>query len=125
MKEVNKGILDNDIVISAENIQKIGEVIALTCIKTVIVRSGKELHYLYKQETRRRLYSKYGKPTAIGSACFCCSDNYLGKQYACHTMNTVNLDERITAESETMLDDEQQSYRVSGTNERCDCPSTV
>ena len=48
MKEVNKGILDNDMVISAENIQKIGEVIALTCIKTVIVRSGKDLHYLYK-----------------------------------------------------------------------------
>ena len=48
MKEVNKGILDNDMVISAENIQKIGEVIALTCIKTVIIRSGKDLHYLYK-----------------------------------------------------------------------------
>ena len=48
MKEVNKGILDNDTVISTENIQKMGEVIALTCIKTVIVRSGKDLHYLYK-----------------------------------------------------------------------------
>ena len=48
MKKVNKGILDNDMVISAENIQKIGEVIALTCIKTVIVRSGKDLYYLYK-----------------------------------------------------------------------------
>ncbi len=48
MKEVNKGILDNNIVISAENIQKMGEIIALTCIKTVIVRSGKDLHYLYK-----------------------------------------------------------------------------
>ena len=48
MKEVNKGILDNDMVISAENVQKMGEVIALTCIKTVIVRSGKDLHYLYK-----------------------------------------------------------------------------
>ena len=48
MTEVNKGILDNDVVISAENIQKIGEVIALTCIKTVIVRSGRDLHYLYK-----------------------------------------------------------------------------
>lgn len=48
MKEVNKGILDNDMVISAENIQKMGEVIALTCIKTVIVRSGKDLHYLYQ-----------------------------------------------------------------------------
>lgn len=48
MKEVNKGILDNDMVISAENIQKMGEVIALTCIKTLIARSGKDLHYLYK-----------------------------------------------------------------------------
>lgn len=48
MKEVSKGILDNDVVISAANIQKIGEVIALACIKTVIVRSGKDLHYLYK-----------------------------------------------------------------------------
>ena len=48
MKEVNKDILDNDMVISAENVQKMGEVIALTCIKTVIVRGGKDLHYLYK-----------------------------------------------------------------------------
>ena len=48
MKEVNKSILDNNVVISVENIQKMGEVIALTCIKTVIVRSGKDLHYLYK-----------------------------------------------------------------------------
>ena len=47
MKEVNKGILDNDTVISAENIQKMGEVIALTCIKTVIVRAGKDLNHLY------------------------------------------------------------------------------
>ena len=48
MKEVNKGILDNDMVISAENVQKMGEVIALTCIKTVMFRSDKDLHYLYK-----------------------------------------------------------------------------
>lgn len=48
MTKVNKGILDNDVVISVENIKKIGEVIALTCIKTVIVRSGKDLHYLYR-----------------------------------------------------------------------------
>lgn len=48
MKEVNKGILDNDMVISTENIQEIGEIVALTCIKTVIIRSGKDLHYLYK-----------------------------------------------------------------------------
>ena len=47
MKEVNKGILDNDMVISVENIQKMGEIIALTCIKTVIVRAGKDLNHLY------------------------------------------------------------------------------
>lgn len=58
MTKANKGILDNDVVISAENIQKIGEVIALTCIKTVIVRSGKDLHYLYKGLLRDMSRSK-------------------------------------------------------------------
>ena len=48
MKKVNKGILDNDRVISAENVQHMGEVIALCAIKTVIVRGGKDLHNLYK-----------------------------------------------------------------------------
>ena len=48
MKEVNKGILDNDVVISAENVQRMGEVIALCAIKTVRVRGGKDLHNLYK-----------------------------------------------------------------------------
>ena len=144
MTEVNKGILDNDVVISAENIQKIGEVIALTCIKTVIVRSGKDLHYLYKgllrdmnrskddllpfsdaydiaQESMLFLcqhigemlgdicITKYGKATTIRSACFRCADNYLEKQYTRHIINTVSLDERITAEFETILDDEQKN----------------
>lgn len=48
MKKVNKGILDSDRVISAENVQHMGEVIALCAIKTVIVRGGKDLHNLYK-----------------------------------------------------------------------------
>ena len=48
MKKVNEGILDNDRVISAENVQHMGEVIALCVIKTVIVRGGKDLHNLYK-----------------------------------------------------------------------------
>ena len=144
MKEVNTGILDNDSVISAENIQKIGEVIALTCIKTVIVRSGKDLHYLYKgmlkdmnrtkddlspfsdaydiaqeamlflcQHMGEKLgdicITKYGKTTTIRSACFRCADNYLEKQYARHIVNTVSLDERITTEPETILDDEQKN----------------
>ena len=58
MKEVNKGILDNDMVISTENIQKMGDVVALTCIKTVIIRSGKDLHYLYKGLLRAMNRSK-------------------------------------------------------------------
>lgn len=144
MKEVNKGILDNDVVISAANIQKIGEVIALACIKTVIVRSGKDLHYLYNgllrdmnrskddlspfsnaydiaqeamlflcQHIGEKLcdicITKYGKPTTIRSACYRCADNYLQKQYTRHIINTVSLDERITSESETTLDDEQKN----------------
>ena len=144
MKEVNKGILDNDMVISAENIQKIGEVIALTCIKTVIVRSGKDLYYLYKgllrdmnrskddyspfsnaydiaqeamlflcQHLGEKLgdncITKYGKTTTIRSACYRCADNYLQKQYTRHIANTISLDERITTEPETVLDDEQKN----------------
>lgn len=48
MKEFQKGVLDNDRVISAENVQRMGEVIALCTIKTVIVRGSKDLHNLYK-----------------------------------------------------------------------------
>ena len=48
MKEFQKGVLDNDKVISIENVQRMGEVIALCAIKTVIVRGGKDLHNLYK-----------------------------------------------------------------------------
>ncbi len=48
MKEFQKGVLDNDKVISAENVHRMGEVIALCAIKTVIVRGGKDLHNLYK-----------------------------------------------------------------------------
>ena len=144
MKEVNKGILDNDMVISAENVQKMGEIIALTCIKTVIVRSGKDLHYLYKgllrdinrskddnspfsnaydiaqeamlflcQHIGEKLgdncITKYGKTTTIRSACYRCADNYLQKQYTRHLSNTISLDERITAEPETILGDEQKN----------------
>ena len=47
MKEFQKGVLDNDRVISAENVQRMGEVIALCCIKTVIACSGKDLNKLY------------------------------------------------------------------------------
>lgn len=135
MTEVNKGILDNDVVITTENIQKIGEVIALTCIKTVIVRSGllrdmnrskvdlspfsnaydiaQEAMLFLCQHIGEKLgdicITKYGKPTTIRSACYRCADNYLQKQYTRHIISTVSLDERITSESETALDDEQKN----------------
>lgn len=48
MKEFQRGILDNDRVITENNVQRMGEVIALCAIKTVIVRGGKDLHNLYK-----------------------------------------------------------------------------
>ena len=48
MKEFQKGILDNDRVITENNVQRMGEVIALCAVKTVIVRGGKDLHNLYK-----------------------------------------------------------------------------
>lgn len=144
MKEVNKGILDNDMVISAGNAQKMGEVIALTCIKTVIIRSDKDLHYLYKgllrdinrskddyspfsnaydiaqeamlflcQHIGKKLgddyTTKYGKAITIKSACCRYADNYLQKQYTRHLSNTISLDERITAEPETILYGEQKN----------------
>ena len=48
MKEFQKGVLDSDRVITEENVQRMGEVVALCAIKTVIVRGGKDLHNLYK-----------------------------------------------------------------------------
>ena len=56
MKEVSKSILYNDMVISAENVQKMGEVTALTCIKTVIALSGKDLRY---EPLKRRLFAVF------------------------------------------------------------------
>ncbi len=39
-------ILDDDVVITANNIKKIGELIALLTIRTVMCRSGKDLYRL-------------------------------------------------------------------------------
>ena len=53
--------------------------------------------------------TKYGKVVTIKSACYRCADNYLQKQYTRYMANIISLDERITAESETTLDDEQKN----------------
>lgn len=131
-------------VISAENIQKMGEVIALTCIKTVIVCSRKDLHYLYKgllrdisrskddysqfsnaydiaqeamlflcqhigEKLSDNCTTKYRKVVTIKSACYRYADNYYQKQYTRHLSNTISLDEWITAEPETILDNEEKN----------------
>lgn len=44
-----KCILDDDVVITTDNIKKIGELIALLTIKTVMCRSGKDLYCLYDE----------------------------------------------------------------------------
>lgn len=42
-----KRILDDDVVIAKDNVQRIGEIIAVATIKTVMCRSGKNLFWLY------------------------------------------------------------------------------
>ena len=144
MKEFQKGILDSDRVITAENVQRMGEVIALCAIKTVIVRGGKDLHNLYKgllrdvnrskddmsrysdgyeiaqeamlflcQHIGKRLddvyVTKTGRKITIKQACFSVADRYLAKNFVSPMLNTISLDEQITTEPETILDDEQKN----------------
>ena len=144
MKEFQKGILDNEKVISAENVQRMGEVIALCAIKTVIVRGGKDLHNLYKgllrdvnrsnddmsrysdgydiaqeamlflcQHMGKRLddvyYTKTGRKITIKQACFSVADRYLAKNFVSPMLNTISLNEQITTEPETILDNEQKN----------------
>lgn len=144
MKEFQKGVLDNDKVISAKNVQRMGEVIALCAIKTVIVRGGKDLHNLYKgllrdvnrsendmsrysngyeiaqeamlflcQHMGKRLddiyVTKTGRKITIKQACFSVADRYLAKNFVNPMLNTISLNEQITTEHETMLDEEQKN----------------
>lgn len=143
MKEFQKGILDNDRVITEKNVQCMGEVIALCAIKTVIVRGGKDLHNLYKgllrdinrpnddmsrysdgyeiaqeamlflcQHMGKRLddvyVTKTGRKITIKQACFSVADRYLAKNFVSPMLNTISLDEQITTESETILDEKQK-----------------
>lgn len=144
MKEFQKGVLDNDKAISIENVQRMGEVIALCAIKTVIVRGGKDLHNLYKgllrdinrsnddmsrysdgyeiaqeamlflcQHMGKRLddvyYTKTGRKITIKQACFSVADRYLAKNFVSPMLNTIDLNEQITTEPETILDNEQKN----------------
>lgn len=80
-----KRILDDDVVITQDNIQRIGEIIAVATIKTVMCRSGKNLYWLYDgliQDYKKRvdvnhIYSD-GYDIAQTAALFLCE--HIGKQ---------------------------------------------
>ena len=80
-----KKILDDDVVITQDNILRIGEIIAVATIKTVMCRSGKNLYWLYDgliQDCKRRadvnhIYSD-GYDIAQTAIVFLCE--HIGKQ---------------------------------------------
>ena len=80
-----KRILDDDVVITQDNIQRIGEIIAIAVIKTVMCRSGKNLYWLYDgliQDCKRKadvnhIYSD-GYDIAQTAMLFLCE--HIGKQ---------------------------------------------
>lgn len=80
-----KRILDDDVVITQDNIQHIGEIIAVATIKTVMCRSGKNLYWLYDgliQDCKRKadvnhIYSD-GYDIAQTAMLFLCE--HIGKQ---------------------------------------------
>lgn len=80
-----KRILDDDVVIPQDNIQRIGEIIAVATIKTVMCRSGKNLYWLYNgliRDCRRANVVNYtysdGYDIAQTAALFLCE--HIGKQ---------------------------------------------
>ncbi len=80
-----KRILDDDVVITQDNIQHIGEIIAVATIKTVMCRSGKNLYWLYDgliKDCRRANDVNYtysdGYDIAQTAALFLCE--YISKQ---------------------------------------------
>ena len=80
-----KRILDDDVVITQDNIQRIGEIIAIAVIKTVMCKSGKNLYWLYDgliQDCKRKadvnhIYSD-GYDIAQTAMLFLCE--HIGKQ---------------------------------------------
>ena len=122
MKEVNKGILDNDMVISAENVQKMGEVIALTCIKTVIVRSGKDLHYLYKGLLRdmnrsKDDYSPFSNAYDLAQEAMLFLCQHMGKRlddvYVTKTDRKITIKQACFRYTDRYLDKQYTRYTAS------------
>lgn len=53
--------------------------------------------------------TKTGRKITIKQACFSVADRYLAKNYVNPMLNTININEQIKTEPETILDDEQRN----------------
>ena len=54
-------------------------------------------------------YTKTGRKTTIKQACFSVADRYVAKNFVSPMLNIISLNEQITTEPETILDDEQKN----------------
>lgn len=54
-------------------------------------------------------HSVYGNRTRSEKACFSVADRYLAKNFVSPMLNTIGLNEQITTEPETILDEEQKN----------------
>lgn len=54
-------------------------------------------------------HTKTGRKITIKQACFSVADRYLAKNYVAPMLNTISLNEQITTEPETILDEEQKN----------------
>ena len=106
-------ILDDDVVITADNIKKIGELIALLTIRTVMCRSGKDLYRLYdglikdcnKSNDSLAEYSD-GYDIAQTAMLFLCEhiDKRLGDNYTTTRGNIISIKQACFRFTDRYLD---------------------
>lgn len=106
-------ILDDDVVITADNIKKIGELIALLTIRTVMCRSGKDLYRLYDgliKDCNKSNYSlaEYsdGYDIAQTAMLFLCEhiDKRLGDNYTTTRGNIISIKQACFRFTDKYLD---------------------
>lgn len=106
-------ILDDDVVITADNIKKIGELIALLTIRTVMCRSGKDLYRLYDgliKDCNKSNYSlaEYsdGYDIAQTAMLFLCEhiDKRLGDNYTTTRGNIISIKQACFRFTDRYLD---------------------
>ena len=115
-----KRILDDDVVITQDNIQRIGEIIAVATIKTVMCRSGKNLYWLYDgliKDCKRKVDVKHtysdGYDIAQTAMLFLC--DHIGKQLG---------DRYITARGK-VITIKQACFRFVDRSTKSDCKTTT